>query len=184
MSVALINNVGSGGPAVSGTAQLSLAQRTCGLESRWWSVIQTDDWHPRELSRGTRDLRAKMPTGSCKRAVKRWRAAGTSCGVGLTPGKPWVVKQEGRAWTNRRAKATTEDEMAGWNHWLDGCESGWTLGVGDGQGGLACCDSWGRKESDTTEWLNWTELKATLPSESWSSFFRWGHAYLHVSWKP
>ena len=51
----------------------------------------------------------------------------------------------------------TEDEMAGWNHWLDGRESEWTPGVGDGQGGLACCDSWGSKESDTTERLNWTE---------------------------
>ena len=45
--------------------------------------------------------------------------------------------------------------MAGWHHWLDGCESKWTLGVGDGQGGLACCDSWGLEESDTTA----TELK-------------------------
>ena len=54
-------------------------------------------------------------------------------------------------------KGTTEDEMAGWHHQLDGCEFGWTLGVGDGQGGLACCDSWGRKESDTTERLNWTD---------------------------
>ena len=52
--------------------------------------------------------------------------------------------------------------MAGWQHWLDGCESGWTPGVGDGQGGLACCDSWDRKESDTTEWLNWTELQRLL----------------------
>ena len=51
-----------------------------------------------------------------------------------------------------------EDEMAGWHHWLDGRESGWTPGVGDGQGGLACCDSWGRKELDMTERLNWTEL--------------------------
>ena len=45
----------------------------------------------------------------------------------------------------------TEDEMAGWHHQLDGREFGWTPVVGDGQGGLACCDSWGRKESDTTE---------------------------------
>ena len=52
-----------------------------------------------------------------------------------------------------------EDEMAGWHPCLDGRESGWTPGVGDGQGGLACCDSRGRKESDTTERLNWTELK-------------------------
>ena len=47
--------------------------------------------------------------------------------------------------------------MAGWHHWLDGRESGWSPGVGDGQGGLACCGSWGRKESDMTERLNWTE---------------------------
>ena len=47
--------------------------------------------------------------------------------------------------------------MAGWYHWLHGRESEWTLGVGDGQGGLACCDSWGHKESDTTERLNWTD---------------------------
>jgi len=47
--------------------------------------------------------------------------------------------------------------MVGWHHWLDGCESVWTSGVGDGQGGLACCDSWGRKDSDMTELLNWTD---------------------------
>ena len=55
-------------------------------------------------------------------------------------------------------KGMTEDEMAGWHHWLDGRESEWTLGAGDGQGGLVCCDSWGREESDATERLNWTEL--------------------------
>ena len=60
----------------------------------------------------------------------------------------------GRDW-GQEEKETTEDEMARWHHWLDGRESEWTLGVGDGQGGLACCDSWGRKESDTTERLNW-----------------------------
>ena len=52
--------------------------------------------------------------------------------------------------------------VAGWHHWLNGCKSEWTPGVGDGQGGLVCCDSWGRKESDTTEWLNWSELKTIL----------------------
>ena len=62
----------------------------------------------------------------------------------------------GRVW-GQEEKGTTEDEMAGWHHWLDAHEFGWTLGVGDGQGDLACCDSWGRKESDMTEWLNWTE---------------------------
>ena len=57
-------------------------------------------------------------------------------------------------------KGTTEDEMAGWHHWLDGRESQWIPGVGDGQGGLACCNSWGRKESDTTERLIWSDLMA------------------------
>ena len=52
--------------------------------------------------------------------------------------------------------------MAGWHHQLDGCEFEWTPGVGDGQGGLACWDSWGPKESDTTEWLNWTELNTYI----------------------
>ena len=56
-----------------------------------------------------------------------------------------------------RRRRTTEDEMAGWLHWLDGHEFGWTPEVGDGQGGLACCNSWGRKELDMTELLNWTE---------------------------
>ena len=50
----------------------------------------------------------------------------------------------------------TEDEMVGWHHRLDGHEFVQAPGAGDGQGGLACCSPWGRKESDTTEWLNWT----------------------------
>ena len=67
-----------------------------------------------------------------------------------------MYSDAGRDW-GQEEKGTTQDEMAGWHHWLDGRVSEWTPGVGDGQGGLACCDSWGRKESDTTEWLNWTE---------------------------
>ena len=63
----------------------------------------------------------------------------------------------GRDW-GQEEKGTTEDEMAGWHPQLNGHGFGWTPGVGDGQGGLACCDSWGRKELDTTKWLNWTEL--------------------------
>ena len=74
--------------------------------------------------------------------------------------KSWRIGKDsdaGRDW-GQEEKGTTEDEMAGWHHRLDGCEFEWTLAVGDGQGGLACCDSWSRKESDMTEWLNWTEL--------------------------
>ena len=69
----------------------------------------------------------------------------------------------GRDW-GQEEKGMTEDEMAGWHHQLDGHEFEWTPGVGDGQGGLACCDSWGHKESDTTERLNWTELKGIKSS--------------------
>ena len=61
-----------------------------------------------------------------------------------------------------RRRRGREDEMAGWHHWLDGRESEWTPGVGDRQGGLACCDSWGCKDSDMTERLNWTELRSCL----------------------
>ena len=71
----------------------------------------------------------------------------------------WKDPDAGKDW-GQEEKGTTEDEMTGWHHWLNGRESEWTPGVGDGQGGLVCCGSWGRKESDMTEWLNWTELKA------------------------
>ena len=83
----------------------------------------------------------------------------------------WLIGKDsdaGRDW-GQEEKGTTEDEMAGWHHWLDGREFEWTLGVGGGQGGLlmllllsrfsqvrlACCNSWGHKELDTTERLNW-----------------------------
>ena len=77
--------------------------------------------------------------------------------------KSWLIGKDpdaGSDW-GQEEKGMTEDEMAGWHHRLDGREFGWTPGVGDGQGGLACCNSWGRKESDTTERLNWTELNWT-----------------------
>ena len=55
-------------------------------------------------------------------------------------------------------RGTTEDEMVGWHHWLNGREFEWTPGVGDGQGGLACLSPWGHRELNTTEWLNWTDI--------------------------
>ena len=73
--------------------------------------------------------------------------------------KRWPFEKDsdaGRDW-GQEEKGKTEDEMAGWHHRLDRCESEWTPAVGDGQGGLACCNSWGHKESDMTERLNWTE---------------------------
>ena len=76
--------------------------------------------------------------------------------------KSWLLGKDsdaGKDW-GQEDKGTTEDEMAGWHHWLGGRESEWTPGVGDGPGGLVCCDSWGhRVRHDWATELNWTELK-------------------------
>ena len=93
---------------------------------------------------GRNDAKAETPV--------LWPPHAKSCPIGKD-------SDAGRDW-GQEEKGTTEDEMAGWHHWLDGRESQWTpgVGVGDEQGGLACCDSWGHKESDTTEWLIWSDL--------------------------
>ena len=80
--------------------------------------------------------------------------------------KCWLIGKDPdaeRDW-GQEEKGTTEDEMAGWHHRLDGHEFEWIPGVGDGQGGLACCSSWGHKESNMTERLNWTELNSLRDS--------------------
>ena len=89
--------------------------------------------------------------------------------------KSWLIGKDPDAWRDwgQEEMGMIENEMAGWHHWLDGHEFEWTPGVGDGQGGLACCDSWGLKESDTTEWLNWTEL-------NW--IFLWDWISLRIQW--
>ena len=75
--------------------------------------------------------------------------------------KRWLIGKDsdaGRDW-GQEEKGTTEDEMAGWHHWLNEHESEWTPGVGDGQGGLACCDSWGHRVGhDRVTELNWILL--------------------------
>ena len=108
--------------------------------------------------------------------------------------KTWLIGTDfgaGRDW-GQEEKGTTEDEMAGWHHWLDGCEFGWTPGVDDGQGDLVCCDSWGGKESDTTEWLtelNWTNespvslFLVSLLSILWVIIFLFTHLVV-CSWAP
>ena len=82
----------------------------------------------------------------------------------LPDAKSWLIWKDpdaGRDW-GPEEKGMTENEMVGWHDRLNGHEFEQALGVGDGQGGLACCSPWGRKESDMTEWLNWTELN--IPS--------------------
>ena len=78
--------------------------------------------------------------------------------------KSWLIWKDpdaGKDW-GQKEKGITEDEVVGWHH-----EFGWTPGVGDGQGGLACCGSWGLTELDTTEQLNWTELNCSLEEKLW-----------------
>ena len=78
--------------------------------------------------------------------------------------KSWLIWKDpdaGKDW-GQEEKGMTEDEMVWWHHWLDRHGFGWSLGVGDEQGGLVCCSSWVRKESYVTEQLNWTELIGPL----------------------
>ena len=80
------------------------------------------------------------------------------------PDMNWLTGKDpdaGKGW-RQEEKETTEDEMVGWNHWLNGHEFEKAPGAGDGQGSLRCCSPWGRKESDTTEQLNWTEQSKNL----------------------
>ena len=73
--------------------------------------------------------------------------------------KNWLIWKDpdtGKDW-RQQEKGMTEDEKAGWHYWLDGHEFEQLLGIGDGQGGLVCGSPWGPKESDTTQWLKWTE---------------------------
>ena len=87
--------------------------------------------------------------------------------------KNWLIGKDpdaGKDW-RQEEKGMTEDEMVGWHHQLNGHEFEQAQGVGDGQGSLGCCSPWGRKEVDTTERLNWTELN-------------WYHQNYHLIEKP
>ena len=78
----------------------------------------------------------------------------------LPDAKSWLIWKNpdaGKDW-GQEEKGTTEDEMVGWHHWLNGHEFEWPLGVGDGQGGLASCGPWSCKDLDMTKRLNWIEL--------------------------
>ena len=107
-----------------------------------------------------KEIQAVHPKGD-----KFWVCIGTTDVEAETPvlwppdAKIWLIGKDSDAGRDceQEEKGTTEDERVGWHHRLNGHGFGWTLGVGDGQGGLACCGSWGCKESDRTERLNWTE---------------------------
>ena len=109
-------------------------------------MVDDDDQSWIFLNIGKTDTEAETPI--------LWPLDAKNCLIGKDPdaGKDWRQEEKG----------TAEDEMVGWHHRLHGHEFEPGPGVGDGQGGLACCSPWGHKESDMTEELNWTELMLEL----------------------
>ena len=97
-------------------------------------------WHCREMNSGCWSWSYNTLATWCKE-LTHWKSPNA--------GKDWRQEEKG----------TIEDEMAGCHHRLNGHEFEQAPGVGDGQGSLACCSQWSRKELDTTEWLNWTEFR-------------------------
>ena len=124
-----------------------------------WTIKKAEHWRINvfELGCWRRLLRVPWTARRSNQSILKE----ISPGISWPPhAKSWLIGKDsdaGRDW-GQEEKGTTQDEMAGWHHGLDERESEWTPGDGDGQGGLACCNSWGRKESDMTERLNWTEL--------------------------
>ena len=97
--------------------------------------------------------------------------------------KSWLTGKDPDArkdW-GQEENGTTEDEMIGWHSQLNGHGFGQTPAVGDGQGGLTCCGSWGHKESDTTEWLNWSKL-LNLSPDSHAQFSSFISSFLCILW--
>ena len=138
--------------------KLSAEELMLQLMKNWWTVVLE------KTLESPLDCKEIQPVHS--KGDQSWVFFGRNDAKAVIPilwpphAKSWLIGKDpdaGRDW-GQEEKVTTEDEMAGWHHQLDGHEFEWTLGVGDGQGGLECCSSWGRKESDTTERLNWAEL--------------------------
>ena len=137
-----------------------------------WELSYKESWVPKnwcfwtvvleKILESPLDYKEIQPVHS--KAEQSWVVFGKNDAEAETPVlwpphvKSWLIEKDsdaGRGW-RQEEKGTTEDEIAGWHHRLNGHEFEWTLGVGDGQGGLMCCNSWGCKELDTTEWLNWS----------------------------
>ena len=95
----------------------------------------------------------------------------------------WKDTDAGKDW-KREEKGTTEDEMVGWHHQLNGHEFEQTPGVGDGQGGLACCSPWGHKESETTEQLNWTDWPLYIEATYSLQYTSFGLSFFHPCPSP
>ena len=136
-----------------------------------WELDYKESWAPKNWCFWTVVLKKTLESSlDCKeiqpvhpKGNQSWIFIGRTDAEAETPilwppdEKNWLIGKDPNAGKDWRweEKGTREDEMDGWHHWLTGHGFGWTLGVGDGQGGLASCGSWGHKESDMTEQLNW-----------------------------
>ena len=128
-----------------------------------WRIDAFELWCWRRLLRVPLDCKEIQPVHP--KGDQSWVFIGRTVIEAGTPilwppdAKSWLIWKDsdaGKDW-GQEEKGTTEVEMVGWHHRLNGNGFEWTLGIGDGQGGLVCCSSWGCKESDTTEWLNWSD---------------------------
>ena len=132
-----------------------------GCESRTVKKAEHQKIDAFELWCRRRLLRVPWPARRSNQSILKEMSPGCSETLILWPphAKSWLIGKNsdaGRDW-GQEEKEMIEGEMAGWYHRLNAHKSEWTLRVGDGQGGLTWCDSWGHEESDMTEWLNWTE---------------------------
>ena len=153
-----------------------------------WELDYKESWEPKNWCFRTvmlektleslldcKEIQSVLPKGN-----QSWIFIGRTDAKAETPilgppdAKNWLIGKDPDAGKEgeQEEKGVTEDEMVGWQHRFDGHGFGWTLGIGDGQGGLACCSPCGHKESDTTEQLNWSEL--LLTSEiTWNILHKW-----------
>ena len=161
-----------------------------------WRIDAFELWYWRRLLRVPWTAR-RSNQSILKEISQSWVFSGRNDSKAETPvlwpphEKRWLLGKDsdaGRDW-RQEEKGTTEDEMAGWHHRLDGLEFELTPGVGDGQGGLAYCDSWGRKESEMPEWLNWTDwLDSWCLDNCYGMYFKSATPYLalgmNICWCP
>ena len=132
----------------------------------WWELNHKESWVSKNLRRLLRVPWTARRSNQWILKDQPWKFIGRTNAEAKVPilwppdEKSWLIGKDldvGKDWGQEK-KGPTEDEMVGCHHWVNGHEFEQTPGYSEGQGGLACCDSWGRKESDTTERLNWTEL--------------------------
>ena len=141
----------------SWTIKKAERQRTDAFQLRCWRRLLRVPWTARRSTQSI--LKEISPVYALERLILKLK-------LQYFGHLMWRADSLKRSWCWERLRAGGEgddkDEMVGWHHQLNEHGFGWTLGVCDGQEGLACCSSWGCKESETTEWLNWTELNSPI----------------------